>query len=124
MARTIVLQSLLLRSLPVSLTFTLAAGCAGGRPILVDRAPPAMVTPSDAPRVPAQAHRELELPALLEDDLGVRSAPNSQPSVDADTSAAISPSIEAAPLIRSTPLQSGFYNPMPGGVMAGYRADT
>src|SRR5262245_48007183 len=30
----------------------------------------------------------------------------------------------APPLPRSSPLPSGFYNPMPGGVFAGYRADT
>jgi murein DD-endopeptidase MepM/ murein hydrolase activator NlpD len=28
------------------------------------------------------------------------------------------------PRARSQPLRSGFYNPMPGGVMAGYQADT
>jgi len=28
------------------------------------------------------------------------------------------------PIPRSAPLPSGFYNPMPGGVFAGYRADT
>jgi hypothetical protein len=68
---------------------------------------------------------------------GLESAPSSTAAVDAQPApspaslpapaAAVTPSAPPPPeppRPRSLPLPSGFYNPMPGGVMAGYQADT
>lgn len=67
-----------------------------------------------------------EAKALPSDPAPIPEAPAPPPTLllaEAEPVArAPSPSVEPGP--RSAALPSGFHNPMPGGVMAGYRADT
>lgn len=92
----------------VSLTAALAlAGCADAPP--APRAPPP--PPSRAPRAAPAAEPP---PAPAAD-------PPPPPPVEARAAPAPPP---PPPKPRSARLPSGFYNPMPGGVMAGYQADT
>jgi hypothetical protein len=78
-----------------------------------------------APRLVAGAERSAPLGSSSVDARSLGVAPRVPPiaSPPHDGPAAIAP-LPPAPKPHSAPLPSGFFNPMPGGVMAGYQADT
>jgi murein DD-endopeptidase MepM/ murein hydrolase activator NlpD len=93
------------RALPASIIALALLGCAASSPPVVCTVPsvPEANTASSTPE-PARAP--------------VVAAPVVEPLVVA------APAVAEAPKPHSAQLPSGFYNPMPGGVMAGYQADT
>lgn len=87
----------------------LFAACLGPQPLAVQRPPAPSATPARAARGGAE-------PTLDE----APSATETSPATETDT-----PRRAASPEgPRSNPLLSGWYNPMPGGYIGGYAADT
>lgn len=96
--------------LRVPILATLLAGCAAPLPAgALSAEPPALPPPS----LPAPLAAPLPTPA-----------PPPLPPASVPAAPAPLPPAPEPPRPRAAQLPSGFYNPMPGGVFAGYQADT
>jgi murein DD-endopeptidase MepM/ murein hydrolase activator NlpD len=96
-----------------ALSALLLAACAGSPP---PHLPDGSGATPEVALAPLAAVPDADLPAVRE-----RPPASPMPSTPAEARAA--PAL-APPKARSTRLPSGLWNPMPGGVMAGYQADT
>jgi hypothetical protein len=111
-------------ALITALLVTLAAGCAG-----LPAAEPAavFVPPSRLPAVAPPAFLAMPLPAASPAASPAAPVPPVPPAPPAPAPAA-QPALAPAPpepgKPRSAVLRGGLHNPMPGGVFAGYQADT
>lgn len=95
------------RTIAAVLTCMVIAGCAGVRP--AETAAPVTETAAFEPALPLPAAPVPAAPAPV----SAPAAPDPGP-----------PPAPAPPKPRSSSIRNGFFNPMPGGVFAGYQADT